>query len=38
MKIEGRLNTLIGQINLVKWMLGTLSALNVALMLKLFLK
>ena len=38
MKIEGRLNTLIGEINLVKWMLGTLIALNVAVMLKLFLK
>ena len=38
MRIEGRLNTLIGEINLVKWMLGTLIALNVAVMLKLFLK
>ena len=38
MKIEGRHNTLIGEINLVKWMLGTLIALNVAVMLKLFLK
>ena len=37
MKIEGRLNTLIGEINLVKWMLGTLIALNVAVMLMLFL-
>ena len=38
MKIEGRLNTLIGEINLVKWILGTLIALNVVVMLKLFLK
>ncbi len=37
LKIEGRINTLAGEVNLTKWMLGTLIALNVAIMLKLFL-
>ncbi len=37
LKVEGRLNTLAGEINLTKWMLGTLIALNVAILLKLFL-
>lgn len=37
LKVEGRLNTLAGEVNLTKWMLGTLIALNVAILLKLFL-
>lgn len=37
LKIEGRMNTLAGEVNLTKWMLGTLIALNVAVLLKLFL-
>ena len=37
LKIEGRINTLTGEVNLTKWMLGTLIAINVAILLKLFL-
>ena len=37
LKIEGRINTLVGEVSLTKWMLGTLIALNVAILLKLFL-
>lgn len=38
LKIEGRLNTLVGEVNLTRWMLGTLIALNVTILLKLFLR
>lgn len=37
LKIEGRISTLVGEVSLTKWMLGTLIALNVAILLKLFL-
>lgn len=37
LKIEGRINTLTGEVNLTKWMLGTLIAINVAILLKLLL-
>ena len=38
LKIDGRINTLVGEVNLTKWMLGTLIAMNVAILLKLFLR
>lgn len=37
LKIDGRLNLLTGEVSLTKWMMGTLIALNVAILLKLFL-
>lgn len=37
LKLDGRMNTLAGEVNLTKWMLGTLIAMNVAILLKLFL-
>lgn len=36
-KIDGRLSLLAGGLRLTKWMMGTLIALNVAILLKLFL-
>lgn len=38
LKIDGRINTLAGEVNLTKWMLGTLIAMNIAILLKLFLR
>lgn len=38
LKLEGRINNLAGEINLTKWMLGTLIALNLAILLKVFLR
>ena len=38
LKIDGRINTLVGEVNLNRWMLGTLIALNVTILLKLFLR
>jgi|GEM_PF-6548627 len=37
LKLDGRMNTLVGDLNLTHWMLGTLISLNVAILLKLFL-
>jgi hypothetical protein len=36
LKIEGRINTPIEDLNLTKWTLGTLIALNVAILRKVF--
>lgn len=38
LKLDGRMNTIAGELTLSKWMLATLVALNVAIMLKLFLR
>ncbi len=38
LKVEARLATLIGEISLGKWMLGTVLAVNIAIALKLFFK
>ncbi|WP_255593512.1 hypothetical protein [Acidovorax sp. sic0104] len=35
---NGRMNTLIGELNLNKWMLATSIALTITILLKLFLK
>jgi hypothetical protein len=38
LKLEGRINSIAGEINLTKWMLGTLIALNLAILVKVFLR